>query len=208
MKTLENNNCILTGKSCKDFAKHCITKGENFYSFYIDVKRNSGVIDKLKVIISEKLLNKDIIEADFLNVLGQIRTYDKENGGIDIYLFAKDINIEKEEKYFNKVELTGYICKKGKARETNSGRKVIDFIVAINRLFRKSDYLPVLAWNKDVNYINNINISSEVSIVGRFQSRAYYKKDCDGNLIEKIAYEISSSKILSKENTIDELILG
>jgi len=158
--------------------------------------------------ISEKLLNKDIIEADFLNVLGQIRTYDKENGGIDIYLFAKDINIEKEEKYFNKVELTGYICKKGKARETKSGRKVIDFIVAINRLFRKSDYLPVLAWNKDVNYINNINISSEVSIVGRFQSRAYYKKDCDGNLIEKIAYEISSSKILSKENTIDELILG
>ena len=76
------------------------------------------------------------------------------------------------------------------------------------RLFRKSDYLPVLAWNKDVNYINNINISSEVSIVGRFQSRAYYKKDCDGNLIEKTAYEISSSKILSKENTIDELILG
>ena len=95
MKTLENNNCILTGKSCKDFAKHCITKGENFYSFYIDVKRNSGVIDKLKVIISEKLLNKDIIEADFLNVLGQIRTYDKENGGIDIYLFAKKVKLEK-----------------------------------------------------------------------------------------------------------------
>ena len=118
------------------------------------------------------------------------------------------IALYKTEKYFNKVELTGYICKKGKARETKSGRKVIDFIVAINRLFRKSDYLPVLAWNKDVNYINNINISSEVSIVGRFQSRAYYKKDCDGNLIEKVAYEISSSKILSKKNSIDELILG
>ena len=196
MVTLENNNnCILTGKSCKDFTKHCITKGESFYSFYIDVKRNSGTIDKLKVIISEKLLNKDIIEADFLNISGQIRTYDKENGSTDIYLFAKDVKIEEEEKYFNKVELTGYVCKKGKARETKSGRKVIDFI-------------PVLAWNKDVNYINNINISSEVSIIGRFQSRTYYKKDQDGNSIEKIAYEISSSKILSKKNSIDELIMG
>ena len=203
---MNTNLCILTGKSLKNFKKHCVTKGETFYIFTLDVKRNSGTDDILKIVTSEKLLNKEIVNSDFLTVKGDIRTFDKENGGVDIYLFCRDIEVQPEEKYFNRVELQGFLCKKGTQRSTNSGRKVVDFILAINRMFKKSDYLPIIAWNKNVNYILNRKISTEINVVGRFQSRPYFKKNSDGTIEEKIAYEISAARINANVDIEKELI--
>lgn len=195
MNPMINNTAILSGKLMHDFREYHTTLGEKFFAFTLFVKRNSGENDILPIVISEKLLSNKIKEIEFVKLTGQIRTFNKENGKVEIYFFAKDIEELQEEKYFNEVKLRGFLCKKGKYRTTFTDRKVIDFIIAVNRLFRKSDYLPVLAWGKDAKYIENQEISTEIQITGRFQSRKYLKKNDDGSKYEKIAYEISSSQI-------------
>lgn len=195
MNPMINNTAILCGKSLKDFREYHQTINERFFMFSLSNKRKSDVEDILPIVISEKLITPALLKADFLSMSGQIRTFNDDNGRVEIYFFVKDIEIIEEEKYFNEVELKGFLCKKGNYRDTYSGRKIIDFILAVNRLFRKSDYLPILAWGKDAKYIFNQDISTEVKIVGRFQSRTYLKKINEDEKIEKIAYEISASQI-------------
>lgn len=196
MEALNNNCAVIAGKIVSDYKQYHSTLGEDFLITNVEVLRKSGGIDVLPVVISEKLLDNDIVNAEFVSFEGQIRTFNKEGGSVETYLFAKDCTLAEEGTYKNEVKLRGYLCKKGKFRTTFTERKVIDFILAVNRMFNKSDYLPVLAWGKDAKYVSNKDIATEFEITGRFQSRNYVKKDAYGNKIDKVAYEISSSQVI------------
>lgn len=196
--TLMNNNIAkISGKIIGDYEVYHSTLGEEFLIANIEVIRKSGEADMLPVVISEKLLDDEVRKSKFVYFEGQIRTFNKDNGSVETYLFAKDIRIAEEGTYINEVKLRGFLCKKGRYRTTYTERKVIDFILAVNRMFNKSDYLPVIAWGKDAKYVSGKDISEEFEIIGRFQSRKYSKKDNDGKRIEKLAYEISSSQVIA-----------
>lgn len=197
MDLINNNIAKIAGKVSSEYKKYHSTLGEEFLIVDVDVKRKSGDVDTLPVVVSEKLLDADIRSAAYVSFVGQIRTYNKADGSVETYLFAKDAEVSDENTSVNEVKLKGYLCKKGKYRETFSGRKVIDFILAVNRPFNKSDYLAILAWGKDAKYTFGKDISTEFEITGRFQSRKYLKKDEDGNRYEKLAYEISSSQVIA-----------
>lgn len=194
---LNNNYAKISGKVVKEYKTYHSTLGEEFFITEVEVVRKSGGVDTLPVVVSEKLLDDTVKNSKFVCYEGQIRTYNKNDGSVETYLFAKDIHIVEEGTYMNEVKLKGFLCKKGRYRTTYTERKVIDFILAVNRLFNKSDYLPILAWGKDAKYISNKEISEEFEITGRFQSRKYFKKDANGNKVEKFAYEISSSQIIA-----------
>lgn len=196
MDMLNNNIATLAGKLVGGFENYHNIMGEEFLITHIEVRRRSGGSDVLPVIISEKLLDEETLNAEFIKVTGQIRTFNKENGSVETYLFAKDCELV-EEVYINEVKVRGFLCKKGMLRTTYTERKVIDFILAVNRLYGKSDYLTILAWGKDAKYISNKDVSTEFELTGRFQSRNYLKKNEDGSKTEKIAYEISASQIVA-----------
>lgn len=193
---LNNNNVAkLTGKIVSEYLPYNKTLKENFFKVDVDVERKSGGIDTLPVVISEKLIDDKLKEAKFVSFDGQVRTFNKADGSVETYLFAKDAEVAEEDTYENEVKLIGFLCKKGKYRTTFTGRKIIDFILAVNRPFNKSDYLAILAWGKDAKYIFGKEISTKVELTGRFQSRKYTKIDENNNKCEKKAYEISSSQL-------------
>lgn len=208
MDNYNTNIAFISGKSTINdkgysFEYAYETLGEKFYKMIISVKRKNDTEDLLPVIISEKLLEDtlSITESKYYRVSGQIRTYNKPNGSVEIFLFARDIELLEEETYENNITLMGFICKKGKYRVTQTDRKVIDFILAVNRQYGRADYLPVLAWGKDAKYVSTIDKNTMFKITGRFQSRTYIKKNSEGLQEERIAYEISSNQvILCKED--------
>lgn len=207
MQTI-TNNIILSGIKIGDFKINHIVKEEKFYKFILEVRRSSGVSDFLPIIVSEKLLNDEIKESDFINVEGKIRTYNKKSGGVEVYVFATEINKNEEESHINEVTLIGTMCIKRNFRTTSTGRKIQDFILAVNSRFNKSDYIPVLAWGSNANFVSNKKISDMLKIVGRLQSRNYTKKDQNDNFIYKVAYEVSSSQVNSynKENKEESVV--
>lgn len=197
MELVQNNIARLAGKISGKYEKYHSIFNEDFFKVDIEVKRNSGEVDTLPVVISEKLLDSEIREAAYVSFEGQIRTFNKADGSVETYLFARDAKVSDENTFVNEVRIKGHLCKKGVYRETFSGRKVIDFILAVNRQYGKSDYLPVLAWGKDAKYVSGKDISTEFETVGRFQSRTYYKREEDGTKTPRLAYEISSSQIIA-----------
>lgn len=196
MELLNNNNAILSGKIVSEYKYYHSTLGEDFFIVDVEAKRKSGEVDILPVVVSEKLLENGVKEAEFIKFSGQIRTYNKDDGRVEIYLFARDTEVSDENTFVNQVKLKGFLCKKGKYRTTFTKRKVLDFIVAVNRAYYKSDYIPVISWGTDAKYVNSKDVSTEFEITGRFQSRKFIKKDIDGNKEEKIAFEISASQVV------------
>lgn len=197
---MENNYAILSGVSNKDFKFLNATKKENFYKFTLNVKRNSGAYDTLEVVISDKLLTEEIKNADYLQVEGKVRTYNAEQGRVEMFLYSQTFTILEEETHYNKVKIDGFLCIKRNIRTTHSNRRVIDAVIAVNRMFRKTDYVSVIAWGRDAEYINNSNISDNFVIEGRFQSRKYVKTIGEEK-IERMAYEISANVVTKKVNT-------
>lgn len=179
--------------------------GECFYRFMIHVKRNSGTVDVLPVIVNEKLLfNNDIDTGDYVYVAGQIRTKNSvsEDGKNRLLVFGYATEIEQiaEEECVNNpnrnyVELEGYVCKKPNYRETPSGRKITDLLLASNRPYNKSDYVPSIAWGINAAFAKNFEVGTKVLAIGRFQSRPYKKKKEDGTYEERVAYELSISNL-------------
>lgn len=193
----ENNFAILSGEKITPFKHYYKRNYEEYLIAYIKTERQSGRYDILPIVISEKLLDDNIKSAPYISVEGQIRTYNRADGSLETYLFAKHIEVLETNTSTNIVKLTGYICKKRKYRVTYTQRRIMDFVLACNRAYKKSDYIPIIAWGKDANYVNNNHISTKLNITGRFQSRKYIKKDKDGNKIDKYTYEISASNILA-----------
>ncbi|MBO5479379.1 MAG: single-stranded DNA-binding protein [Clostridia bacterium] len=218
----DNNHLVLMGKVTSEKRFSHEIYGECFYIFDLEVPRLSDTSDIIPVTISERLIvdEKFDIGAKVL-IKGQFRSYnsyENEKNKLILTVFAKDIFYEDEiegqvqseenkEPTSNEVVLTGYICKKPIYRQTPFGREIADLLLAVNRAYNKSDYIPAIAWGRTARFCQNIEVGTEVKVVGRVQSRTYEKKFEDGTSITKVAYEVSvgSLEIIDeKDNSSEE----
>lgn len=191
---------------------------EKFYIFYIETKRLSDYHDKLPIIISERLIEIASIKNGVMyQIEGQFRSYNKMIDGkskLVLSIFAKEIiEVEDEEVLMlNDSTFIGYICKHPIYRKTPLGREISDALIAVNRSYRKSDYIPCILWGRNAKFCETLPIGTMVKLNGRIQSRTYEKKREDGSVISKIAYEVSISKFSVVEDQkevkeeLDELI--
>ncbi|MBR3299504.1 MAG: single-stranded DNA-binding protein [Clostridia bacterium] len=174
--------------------------GEAFYHTKLAVRRLSGTEDCLPVTISERLLGSMEAECGMrFYVHGQIRSYNQrsERGNrLIITVFAREIRPADEgEADRNEAELSGYICKEVIYRKTPFEREIADILIAVNRRYNKSDYLPLIAWGRNARFLSDAPIGTELSIVGRLQSREYKKLLEDGTEQTRTAYEVSCSAV-------------
>ena len=173
--------------------------GEGFYEFMLGVERLSDYEDQIPITISEKLIKENKFEVG-KNILlkGQLRSYNKLVEGkskLILTVFAREVFFEEAEIASNVIELSGYICKEPIYRTTPFNREICDILVAVNRAYNKSDYLPCIAWGRNARFIRDCRVGEKVFISGRIQSRQYQKKFEDGNVETRVAYEISVNKI-------------
>ena len=174
--------------------------GEKFYYATLSVPRLSGAEDLLPVTISERLMEGSHLDVGSpLCFEGQLRSYNKViegSGRLLITAFAQRLlNCEEDEENPNRVQLTGALCKPPSYRTTPFGREIADLMLAVNRSYGKSDYIPCITWGRTARYAANLKIGDKVQLVGRFQSRAYQKQLADGTTLNKVAYEVSVSRL-------------
>ena len=179
---------------------------EKFYIFYIETKRLSNYNDKLPIIVSERLINIDSIKNGVIyKIEGQFRSYNKMTDGkskLVLSIFAKEIEeIDDEELLtLNDSTFIGYICKEPIYRKTPLGREIADVLVAVNRSYKKSDYIPCILWGRNAKFCETLPVGTMVKLNGRIQSRTYEKKKEDGTVISKVAYEVSIGKFSVAES--------
>ena len=216
---LENNHLVLVGKVTSDKRFSHEIYGEKFYIFDLAVPRLSGNADIIPITVSERLLSINDLQIDSkITVEGQFRSYnsyENERNKLVLTVFAKDIKFVEDQEaeievskdvVSNEVTLNGYICKKPIYRQTPFGREISDLLLAVNRAYNKSDYIPCIAWGRNARFCQNIPVGTEVKIVGRVQSRTYEKKYEDGTVETKVAYEVSVSslEVVNQEDDSNE----
>ena len=209
----ENNYLVLIGKIISDKTFSHEIYGESFYVFNLEVPRLSGNEDIIPITISERLIsNFDLTIGREVVIEGQFRSYnsyENEKNRLVLTVFAKDIidyKKEQEEKVSNEVVLNGYICKKPIYRKTPFGREISDILLAVNRAYNKSDYIPCIAWGRNARFCENMEVGTEVKVVGRVQSRTYEKKFEDGRIEQRVAYEVSigSLEVINKDENSNQ----
>ena len=204
---LENNYLTLVGKVTGEKRFSHEIYGESFYVFDLSVARLSGNADIIPVTVSERLIKDEMLtEGNNLLVKGQFRSYNskkKKKNRLILTVFAKDVieveekedeeenEIAKKDMITNEVVLVGYICKKPIYRQTPFGREISDILLAVNRAYNKSDYIPCIAWGRNARFCQDLEVGTQVKIVGRVQSRIYEKKFEDGTSEQRVAYEVS-----------------
>ena len=217
---LENNYLTLVGKVTGEKKFSHEIYGESFYVFNLEIPRLSGNSDIIPITVSERLIKDDTLqEGKKLLVKGQFRSYnsyENEKNRLILTVFAKDLmeveDVEDEEEnemvkkdtITNEVVLIGYICKKPIYRQTPFGREISDVLLAVNRAYNKSDYIPCIAWGRNARFCQNLEVGSQVKIVGRVQSRMYEKKHEDGTVENRVAYEVSVGSLEVIEEKADE----
>lgn len=180
--------------------------GESFYTFTLKIPRLSGTSDRIKVMVSERLLSDlELSVGTSVEISGQFRSYNSsENGDNKLILtvFAKDIanSDPGNQKNPNSLFLNGYVCKEPVYRTTPFGREITDLLLAVNRTYNKSDYIPVIAWGRNARYCKNFQVGDNVKVWGRIQSRDYQKKLSEDEVVTRTAYEVSVSKLELTEN--------
>ena len=210
----QNNYIMLVGKvtSEKKFSHEIY--GESFYNFNLEIPRLSGISDIIPITISERLIaNFDLTVGKNVVIEGQFRsynTYENSRSRLVLTVFVKEIRERGEDeeiKVPNEVQLVGHICRTPIYRKTPFGREIADILVAVNRAYNKSDYIPCITWGRNARFCENMPIGTEVKLVGRVQSRPYEKKHEDGTVESRTAYEVSISS-LEFVNKEDEEKLG
>lgn len=201
MENYSDNNSILIGGvvvSEPEFSHEVFE--EKFYSFNLETKRLSDYNDVLPVIISERLIDiKSIKNGLLVKIKGQFRSYNKlvdNKSKLVLSIFAKEIGVVEDESVItlNEANFIGYICKNPIYRKTPLGREIADVLVAVNRSYKKSDYIPCILWGRNAKFCETLSVGSRVKLTGRIQSRKYEKKLEDGTVLSKVAYEVSISK--------------
>ncbi len=220
---LENNYLTLVGKVTGEKKFSHEIYGEKFYVFNLEIARLSGNADIIPITVSERIITDEMLmQGKQLLVKGQFRSYnsyDNEKNRLILTVFAKDVveveeNNEEEENEMakkdtvtNEVVLVGYICKKPIYRQTPFGREIADVLLAVNRAYNKSDYIPTIAWGRNARFCQNLEVGTKVKLVGRVQSRMYEKKHVDGTVENRVAYEVSigSLEIVDEDDTENKI---
>ena len=215
----DNNHLVLVGKVTSEKELSHEVYGEKFYIFDLSVPRLSGNADIIPITISERLLvAQELAIGSKVTVQGQFRSYncyENEKNRLILTVFAKDIAFAEDQEeeikvgkdiVSNEVTLNGYICKKPIYRKTPFGREISDILLAVNRAYNKSDYIPCIAWGRNARFCENMEVGTAVKIIGRVQSRIYEKKFEDGTVQNRVAYEVSvaSLEILNENDTPEE----
>ena len=217
MNYSENNHLILVGRIVSEKKYSHEIYGEKFYSFNLEVVRLSSTTDIIPITISERLLTEvEIVYGKQVKIEGQFRSYnsyENERNRLLLTVFAKeieeDVMVETaedlKEVVTNEVKLLGYVCKKPIYRQTPFGREISDILLAVNRAYNKSDYIPCIAWGRNARFCQNMEVGTEVKITGRVQSRMYEKKHEDGTIEPRIAYEVSIASLEVPEKETDSV---
>jgi len=201
-KTIDNNQVSLSGKIVSPFRFSHEVFGEGFYLFDLSVGRLSDSSDVIPVMASERLLNihEDQI-GKYAEINGQFRSYNyhtENRNRLLLSVFAREIHLTDEESDTakpNSIFLDGYVCKKPIYRKTPLGREIADVLLAVNRPYGKSDYIPCICWGRNARFADNFAVGGRVQIWGRIQSREYQKKLSETETETRIAYEVSVSKL-------------
>jgi primosomal replication protein N len=214
-KIIENNQVTVIGEVVSEFTYSHEVFGEGFYMMELLVKRLSNSCDRIPVMISERLIDvtKDC-RGECIMVSGQFRSYNRHEelkNRLVLSVFAREIEFIDEEPdgaKTNHILLEGYMCKRPVYRKTPLGREIADLLLAVNRPYGKSDYIPCIAWGRNARFCQNIEVGTKVKIAGRVQSRNYEKKFEDGTTQTRTAYEvsISSLEIVNEEEENKEVI--
>jgi single-stranded DNA-binding protein len=206
-----NNKIYLEGKVTSGLEFSHEMYGEGFYTFDLDVMRLSDSVDTLNITVSERLLSDIKLEVGIdVIVEGQLRSYNKFIDGSNkliLTVFARNIEpCMERSKNPNEIFLDGYICKEPIYRTTPFGREIADVLLAVNRAYNKSDYIPTIAWGRNSRFCQTLSVGDNIKVWGRLQSREYQKKISDSEVIRKIAYEVSISKMerAQKEEVVGE----
>ncbi|MDR3216583.1 MAG: single-stranded DNA-binding protein [Clostridiaceae bacterium] len=180
--------------------------GEGFYDASLSVKRLSGQDDIIPLTVSERLLiGRSSADGNAVALNGQFRSYNKIEDGksrLILTVFVREFIEAEESRNPNTVELHGYVCKPPIFRVTPFKREICDILIAVNRAYNKSDYIPCIAWGRNARYAGNFAVGDRVEVAGRIQSRDY-QKFVGEQAVKKTAFEVSIGKILSDNGYID-----
>ena len=196
-KLTEGNMAYLSGRVLSEPVFNHKTYGEAFYLVMLGIMRKSGYEDEIRLIISEKLLGgRSPKVGELLEISGQIRTYNREVDGrskLEVTVFTRRMEYcsDEEFEYENHVAIEGFICKAPVRRTSPLGREICDLMVAVNRMYNKSDYIPTIAWGRNASYSGQLQVGDKIAVEGRIQSREYRKYNDEGEPITKTAYEVS-----------------
>ena len=197
---MESNIAELCGAVLSELKYSHKTYGEIFYSFVLGIERRSGYIDEINIMVSERLIFDNPPRLnDFVEIKGQVRTYNELSEGrnkLNVVVFAKEIYLSENFGYNeNYVYLEGFLCKEPLKRTSPLGRDICDLMMAVNRMYNKSDYIPCIAWGRNAGYAESLGVGTKLSVEGRIQSRDYRKKLEDGSSEMRKAFEVSIVKI-------------
>ena len=214
-KIIENNQVSIVGVVASEFVKSHEVYGEGFYMVDILVKRLSGSEDRIPLMVSERLV--DVTQSylgEYIQVQGQFRSYNRheeKKNRLVLSVFVRELTFVEEEDdsvETNLIELNGYICKPPVHRMTPLGREIADVLLAVNRPYGKSDYIPCICWGRNANFARSFEVGGRLHIWGRIQSREYIKKLSETETEKRTAYEVSVSKLEYGENYGDTALLN
>ena len=201
-KVIENNKVSVIGEIVSEFTFSHEAFGEGFYMVDVNVKRLSNSEDRIPLMISERLIDvSQDYTGEFIMVSGQFRSYnrhDEQKNRLVLSVFVREVSFIEEEldgAKTNNIFLDGYICKLPVYRKTPLGREIADLLLAVNRPYGKSDYIPCICWGRNARFASTFEVGEHVQIMGRIQSREYIKKLTETETEKRIAYEVSVSKL-------------
>ena len=201
-KVIENNQVTIMGKIASEFFYSHEIHGEGFYMVDVEVERLSDSTDLIPVMVSERLLdvNQDYT-GQLISVSGQFRSYNRheeKKNKLVLSVFAREIEFidqVDENTKSNQIFLDGFICKEPIYRKTPLGREIADLLLAVNRPYGKSDYIPCICWGRNARFASTFQVGDRCIVWGRIQSREYMKKISEEELEKRVAYEVSVSKL-------------
>lgn len=196
---LSNNKVYLAGKIESEPVFSHEVLGEGFYEMMLSVKRLSEQVDSVPLTISERLLAEmGAAVGNDIAICGQFRSYNKSQDGrskLVLRVFVREVLEVDEEQNPNTIEISGFVCKKPVFRTTPFKREICDMLIAVNRAYNKSDYIPCIAWGRNARFANTFDVGDKITLSGRIQSRDYNKLLEDGSLEKRTAYEVSIGKL-------------
>ena len=201
-KIIENNQVTIIGEVASEFVFSHEVFGEGFYMVDVLVKRLSNSDDRIPLMISERLIdvNQDYT-GEYIMATGQFRSYnqhEEKKNRLVLSVFVREVSFVEEEldgAKTNSILLDGYICKRPIYRKTPLGREIADLLLAVNRPYGKSDYIPCICWGRNARFASGFEVGEHVQVLGRIQSREYVKKLSETESEKRIAYEVSVSKL-------------
>lgn len=201
-KIFENNQVSIVGEIVSEFQYSHEVYGEGFYMVDVSVSRLSNFVDYIPVMISERLVDvSEDCTGKFVQINGQFRSFNRHEehrNRLVLSVFAREIFFVSEatdEDAMNQIFLDGYVCKETIYRKTPLGREIADLLIAVNRSYGKSDYIPCICWGRNARFASGFEVGSHVQVWGRIQSREYVKKITETEVEQRTAYEVSVSKI-------------